>query len=464
MISKLIKLIICTLLLLLVVSCNVSYEEDVKDSNVELTSGSVSVQLIIPNYASMHDTRVIHPSTQYVALLIGGVLFDELDVSSGVITDYNSDLASTWSGTFSGIPATTYNIGDLTIELRDVNHTSLTSGSNASEVIIEAGQTTSGIPIYCTPSTPTTLTLNTSLDTNSVSAGDMEFYSIDTASGWDYVIDVTSTSGEVDVYLFDSMGIPVVNDTLSGSITSINYTAVDAGIMYIGVYGVNTSSYNVLVSASILAPTTVDASVNVHSSKVVVTWDEVATIDGYNVYRADSFDGVYTQLNASLLTDLTYEDSTVVADTTYYYKVESVVGAVTSDLSVYAEGSAISDFSSLYLAGNISTVGKYDYYSFEADGVSTYYIYWDDRFSGSGTYSLDVLVKGYSNDFTSYDFNYDSGFNTPRTVTPAAGTYYIRVQPYSSNNTGSYGIRVHSDMENITLSSNLTMDLDFIVY
>jgi hypothetical protein len=69
--------------------------------------------------------------------------------------------------------------------------------------------------------------------------------------------------------------------------------------------------------------------------QVTLYWRTASEIDneGFNVWRSESEDGSYTQLNASLIpargnadTGASYEftDSDVVQDTTYYYKLEDV--------------------------------------------------------------------------------------------------------------------------------------------
>ena len=50
-------------------------------------------------------------------------------------------------------------------------------------------------------------------------------------------------------------------------------------------------------------------------------------VAGYNAYRATEFGGSYTKLNAALITDTTYTDSTVQAGDTYYYVVTAVDSA-----------------------------------------------------------------------------------------------------------------------------------------
>jgi len=59
-----------------------------------------------------------------------------------------------------------------------------------------------------------------------------------------------------------------------------------------------------------------------------------ASVVGYKVYRSAASDGPYRLLDSSLVTALTYIDSTVQASQTYFYVVTSVDS--TSDESVYS--------------------------------------------------------------------------------------------------------------------------------
>jgi fibronectin type 3 domain-containing protein len=47
-------------------------------------------------------------------------------------------------------------------------------------------------------------------------------------------------------------------------------------------------------------------------------------VSGYNVYRSTTSGTDYVQINPSLVTGLSYTDSTVQGSTTYYYVVTSV--------------------------------------------------------------------------------------------------------------------------------------------
>jgi uncharacterized repeat protein (TIGR02543 family) len=79
-------------------------------------------------------------------------------------------------------------------------------------------------------------------------------------------------------------------------------------------------------------------------------------------------------------------------------------------------------------------------YSFTVTQGTTYRVWWNDSYEGSGK-TLDIKVSArYSNGTTIFS-NTDSGYYTPQSFTATqSGTVYITVVPYSSGNTGTYGI------------------------
>jgi fibronectin type 3 domain-containing protein len=58
---------------------------------------------------------------------------------------------------------------------------------------------------------------------------------------------------------------------------------------------------------------------------VALTWNaSSSTVAGYNVYRSTVSSGPFTRINSSLVTGLSYTDSTVQNTTTYYYVTTAV--------------------------------------------------------------------------------------------------------------------------------------------
>jgi hypothetical protein len=68
---------------------------------------------------------------------------------------------------------------------------------------------------------------------------------------------------------------------------------------------------------------------------VALSWNaSTSTVAGYNVYRGTVSGGPYAKINSSLVTTLSYTDSTVQSGTTYYYVTTAVDSS--GDESVYS--------------------------------------------------------------------------------------------------------------------------------
>jgi hypothetical protein len=67
------------------------------------------------------------------------------------------------------------------------------------------------------------------------------------------------------------------------------------------------------------------AGITATSHSVALNWNaSTSTVSGYNVYRSTTSGTGYTKINASLVSGLTYTDSSVVNATTYYYVTTAV--------------------------------------------------------------------------------------------------------------------------------------------
>ncbi len=96
-----------------------------------------------------------------------------------------------------------------------------------------------------------------------------------------------------------------------------------------------------------------------------------------------------------------------------------------------------------WISGSLTNTGDLKLYYFDATPGKTYKILWDDSFQGSGSYTCDIKVSCYRQDMvTSYFSSVDSGFQTPQTITAQDNTVYIKVVGYSSNNTGSFALKI----------------------
>jgi len=97
--------------------------------------------------------------------------------------------------------------------------------------------------------------------------------------------------------------------------------------------------YETLQSNLISASTLLSIPVNVRSTAVstiniIIAWNELNGSSGFNVYRSNTANGAYTKLNTNILTVTTFNDTNVIPDTTYFYKVSSINSEIESDQSI----------------------------------------------------------------------------------------------------------------------------------
>jgi fibronectin type 3 domain-containing protein len=95
-------------------------------------------------------------------------------------------------------------------------------------------------------------------------------------------------------------------------------------------------------------------------------------------------------------------------------------------------------------AGAISSPGKVDWHKFTAGTAETYYLQWDDKKSGAGEKTLDVLVSAYrSADGTPLFSLQDSGYASPKSVSVGAGeTVDVQVEG-QDRSIGTYALRYY---------------------
>jgi hypothetical protein len=117
------------------------------------------------------------------------------------------------------------------------------------------------------------------------------------------------------------------------------------------------------------------------------------------------------------------------------------------------------------------------WFVFEVVPESNYTVNWDDSWSGSGDYSLDISMSAYLEDQTTPYASLsgiDTGYNTDFNVTPSAGTtqVFLHAIPYSSDNTGTFAVKVFGDipvlsddatLSNLSVSAG-TLDPAFSTY
>jgi hypothetical protein len=206
-----------------------------------------------------------------------------------------------------------------------------------------------------------------------------------------------------------------------------------------------------------LPPQTAPSHIEVYGNPApacVVAWGDVAGATGYRVYRSTTgtFGSTpYTTLSGEYATAYMI-DADVTAGTTYYYKVSAINGNGEGPLS-----NAVSDTPpaagtttlltlGAWTTGNLSTATQADWYRITFGTAGTYYLQWDDRYEGSGTYSGDLEVSAWHTDGTPLFTYMDSGYSDPPSWYFNAGeTLYVRVTPYRNEIefVGPYAVRYY---------------------
>jgi hypothetical protein len=118
----------------------------------------------------------------------------------------------------------------------------------------------------------------------------------------------------------------------------------------------------------------------------------------------------------------------------YYGGVE--VSSCQSNDGMYQ---AISLTSGQWREGSITSSAREAWYSFYATAGTTYYIWWDDRYSGLGSYDLDVVVSAYDSYGDQLFEGDDTDEGVPITLY-SSGTVYIKVVALSEGDSGAFGI------------------------
>jgi len=129
-------------------------------------------------------------------------------------------------------------------------------------------------------------------------------------------------------------------DTSLSRGTTYRYTvtAIDSA----GVEGAASGQLNVTTTGTpvVLVPTDLKID-SVSASSVALSWTAPAGVAGFDVFRGTSSGGPYSKANASLITDASFTDMGLIANTTYFYVVKSVdntgMSAPSSEISAKTE-------------------------------------------------------------------------------------------------------------------------------
>jgi fibronectin type 3 domain-containing protein len=300
-----------------------------------------------------------------------------------------------------------YLVLDASTSLSDANISSIKS-------VISSGSSSGGNNNgnNQAPNAPTNVTASA----QSSSSIEVTWQSVANASYY-RVYRATSASGS-----YESMG-----ETYDTKYTDTN---VSAGTTYyykvIAVNGTGQSSYSSYASASPSssssgapsAPTGVSASA--YSNYIEVTWQSVANVSYYMIYRATSPYDSYESVGDTY--DTKYTDTNVGSGTTYYYKIIAVNDAGESNFSSYASATPSSSGYSAALSAPTGVTASAYSNAIEITwqsvaNASFYRVY---RYRGTGAY--DSYENYYE---TSYTYYTDTNLST-------GTTYYYQVVAVNS--------------------------------
>ena len=281
------------------------------------------------------------------------------------------------------------------------------------------------------------------------------------ASSSSVTVSWSSVSGATGYYVYRSLSSSGTYSQV-GTSTTTSYT--NTGLLANTMYYYRVTAYNnngesaqsSTVSATTLGippsnPTGVTATAS-SSSSITISWTSVSGATGYRIYRSSSSTGTYSQVGTPTATS--YTDTGLSANTMYFYKVSAVnnngesaqsstVSATTSIGVTGTESNPIQLSSGIWVNGSITSSASNGavWYSFNATAGSAYYLWWNDNYEGDGTKTLDIVVTIYNPNGNIGLNREDSSWSSSTYWTAnSSGTLKIKVEPYASGNTGTFGI------------------------
>jgi len=127
---------------------------------------------------------------------------------------------------------------------------------------------------------------------------------------------------------------------------------------------------------------------------------------------------------------------TVNSETTLYARWSSNAPSVPSGTEANPIPLSLNSWSN----GTISAGSSAVWYSFiAAADVINYYLWWNDKYAGDGTKTLDIKVSAYDKNGSLFT-GADSAWVGYKSFFPATGTVKIKVEPYTSGQTGTFAI------------------------
>jgi len=213
----------------------------------------------------------------------------------------------------------------------------LTSTFNAVFQPAAAGSATGSISILSNaPTSPTTIGLSgtgvAATEILTFSTNSVAFGNVDTGSSSTQGVTITNT-GNSNVQI-SKITVSGTGYTLSGASTPVTLTPTQSTTLSVifsptttgSLPGSVTVTSNATGSPATITLTGTGVTATPHT--VALSWTaSTSTVSGYNVYRSTTSGTGYAKLNTSLVSTVSYTDSTVTNATTYFYVTTAVDGS-----------------------------------------------------------------------------------------------------------------------------------------
>ena len=239
--------------------------------------------------------------------------------------------------------------GSLTITQLSVSGSGFSTGTLSLPVTLSAGQSTSFSVQFApasagtasgtvsivsnAPGSPSALALSgtavAATKTLSFSSSSLGFGSVNTGASSTQNVTVTN-SGNSSVTI-SQIAESGTGFSLTGAGTPVTLTAGQQfafGVIFNPTAAGGASGTVTVTSTAAGSPVTIALSgtgVQAAAHSVTLSWTaSTSTVSGYNIYRTTTNGSGYTKMNASLVTGLSYDDTSVQSGTTYYYVATAV--------------------------------------------------------------------------------------------------------------------------------------------
>lgn len=195
-------------------------------------------------------------------------------------------------------------------------------------------------------------------------------------------------------------------------------------------------------------PFTLSATKNSSNNSVTLSW--TGSYDGDHVLVWKNGSCIYTNQKGHYST--TVSGLTAGSTYTFVLRANQTSGspAISNSVTVTMPSSSSSSYTTLsvnadWVTGNIPSGTQSLVYRFYASAGTTYTVYWADSYRGTGSETLDVMVSAYSDSSFSSAMFVGEDSPTGQTISRATSGYvYLKVEPYTSGNTGTFKIKVSS--------------------